>query len=174
MNALPSCIFLGIRERCGTLWTHGLGFLLLTRLLLPVPDSGAAELPHGLETRLPWTTSRVVGSPDPPLAYTTEPMFTNLTWKTPLYLVAEPGTRMLLVVLQGGEADRPSRILRLEDDPDVSRVETLLEMQDRLLYGLAFHPGYVTNGHLFVFSNGPTGASARTQRRLIYIWATPS
>jgi len=116
------------------------------------------------QERVPWTTSRVVGSPDPLRPYRTEPVFTNLTWNAPLYLKAEPGLATLLVVLQGGEPERPTRILRLPDDPTADRAETLLEWPGRLAYGLTFHPGYTTNGYLYVFSNGPTGQSSRSNR----------
>ena len=43
---------------------------------------GAAALlpaePHGIESRIPWTDSKVVGSPDPPSPYFTKPAFERL------------------------------------------------------------------------------------------------
>ena len=80
------------------------------------------EPPFGLTERVPWTTSRVIGSPDPPLPYTVERAFTKIDWKRPVYAKAEPGTNWLCVVLQGGEADSPSRVLRVLDDPVVQVV----------------------------------------------------
>src|SRR5688572_3325607 len=56
-----------------------------------VPAAGATqadEPPFGLEHRIPWTTSRVVGSPDPPLPYTVEKTFTNIQWQQPLFIIA--------------------------------------------------------------------------------------
>src|SRR5213075_1890638 len=75
-----------------------------------------------------------------------------------------PDTDYLLVVQQGGEKERPSKILRVRDDPHADAVETFLEVSNRLVYSVAFHPGYRTNGYLFVFSNGPTGEKERTNR----------
>ncbi|MBM3847585.1 MAG: c-type cytochrome, partial [Verrucomicrobia bacterium] len=124
----------------------------------------AASMPFGLTNRIAWDPSALAASPEPPLPYTVERTFTNLTWKAPIYLADEPGTERLLVVQAGGESDRPSRVLRFHDDPLTSRADMLLEIQRRLVYSVCFHPGYRTNGFLFVFSNGPTGASARTNR----------
>src|SRR5256885_6511781 len=124
----------------------------------------ADEQPFGIERRIPWTTSRVIGSPDPPLPYTVGKTFTNIKWQAPLYLTPEPDTDYLLVVQQGGEKERPSKILRVHSDPNADTAETLLEVSNRLVYSVAFHPGYRTNGYLFVFSNGPTPEKERTNR----------
>ena len=124
----------------------------------------AAAPPFGLEKRVPWISSRFIGSPEPPLRYTVEKTFTNLTWKSPIYIAEEPGTDRLLVVLQGGEVDRPARILRLKDDPTATESEVFLEVPRRLVYSVCFHPGYATNGFIYLFSNGTTGETARTNR----------
>src|SRR5688572_1448837 len=86
----------------------------------------ADEPTFGLEKRIPWTTSRVVGSPDPPLPYTVEKTFAKIKLRSPIYAAAEPDTDRLLVIEQGGEKDRPSRILRVRDDAGTERIETLL------------------------------------------------
>lgn len=122
------------------------------------------QQPFGIERRIPWTTSRLVGSPDPPLPYTVEKTFTNITWKRPIYLEAEPGSDRLWVVQQGGEKDRPSKILRVRGNPSASSAETFIVVSNRLIYSVAFHPGYRTNGQWFMFSNGQTSKSPRTNR----------
>lgn len=139
---------------------------LLSLLLSPVPASAAEtnDAPFGLERRVPWTTSRVVGSPDPPLPYVVEKTFTNLQWRAPLYATPEPDTNFLFVILQGGEKDRPSKLLRVRDAEDAASPETILTVSNRLLYSVAFHPGYRTNGFLYLFSNGPTSRGERTNR----------
>lgn len=140
------------------------GMLLL--LVLVAGRLSAAEdgKPFGMDRRVAWTTSRVVGTPEPPLPYTVEPVLTNALLKNPLYVIAEPGTRNLIVILQGGEKDRPAKMVRILDEPSAAKLETLLEIPRRLVYGLTFHPGYTTNGQLFVFSNGTTGETERTNR----------
>jgi uncharacterized repeat protein (TIGR03806 family) len=151
-------------------------FLLLISLLLGLVSSFAAETndaPFGLERRVPWTTSRVVGSPDPPLPYVVEKTFTNIQWRAPLYIAAEPGTNFLFVILQGGEKDRPSKLLRVRDAADAATTETILTVSNRLLYSVAFHPGYRTNGILYLFSNGPTTRGERTNRVSLFAKARP-
>src|ERR1051326_1971473 len=126
--------------------------------------AAADQQPYGIDRRVPWTTSRVVGSPDPPLPCTVERTFTRSEAKPPIFITAEPDTDSLLVVQQGGEPERPSRILRVRDDPDSTRAEPLLVISNRRVYSVAFHPRYRTNGWLYVFSNGVTSQSDRTNR----------
>ncbi|HKQ40285.1 MAG TPA: PQQ-dependent sugar dehydrogenase, partial [Verrucomicrobiae bacterium] len=124
----------------------------------------ADEQPFGIERRIPWTNSHVVGSPEPSLPYTVKRTFTNITLKAPLYAVAEPGTDTLFIVQQGGEKDRPSKILRIRDNPAAAEAETFMTISNRLIYSVTFHPGYATNGFIYVFNNGPTPKGDRTNR----------
>jgi uncharacterized repeat protein (TIGR03806 family) len=116
-----------------------------------------------LRERIPWQNNRLVGSPDPPLPYATEPAFDAIDWDRPIYAKSEPGTNNLLVVLQGGEQDRPSRILRL-DETQPDRISELLEIDRRIVYGLAFDPDYESNGFIYLFTNGPTGEPERSNQ----------
>ena len=117
-----------------------------------------------MDHRIGWTNSYLLGSPDPPLPYRVEKSFTKIKWQAPVFIVAEPETDYLLVVQQGGEKERPSKILRLRDEPGGEQVQTFLEVSNRLIYSVAFHPGYRTNGSLYVFFHGVTGKLARTNR----------
>ncbi len=141
-----------------------LGALLVTSLFGWSLLHAANEPPFGIKRRIPWNASRLVGSPDPPLPYTVEKTFTNIKWEQPIFITAEPGTDRLLVVQQGGETNRPSRILELRDDPNADHVEPFLVVTNRLVYSLTFHPGYRTNGYIYVFSNGPTPETNRMDR----------
>src|SRR5690348_15712357 len=78
--------------------------------MLQIAGVRASDAPFGLDARVPWVGSRLVGSPEPPLAYTVEKVFTNIVWRSPIYIADEPGTNQLLVVQAGGEPERPSRI----------------------------------------------------------------
>ena len=128
------------------------------------PLEGAEEPPFGLDRRIPWTTSRVAGSPEPPLPFTVEKAFTNIEWRAPIFIIAEPNSDHLLIVLAGGEKDRPSKVVRVRDDASAAQTETILTVSDRLIYSVAFHPEYRTNGQLFVFTHCSTGEFARTNR----------
>ncbi len=81
-----------------------------------------------------------------------------------MYVKTEPGTDWLVVVQQGGEKNKPAKVLRVHDEWAADQVHPLLEMPGRLVYGVTFHPKYEDNGFLFVFSNGPTGQSERQNR----------
>ena len=133
-------------------------------VLLAASVTQADEPPVGLDHRIPWTTSRVIGSPEPPLPYTVEKVFTNIAWQQPIFITAEPQTDRLFVIQQGGESNKPSRILQLRDDPSTDQAGTFLTISNRLVYSFEFNPGYRTNGHIFVFSNGPTPETNRLNR----------
>src|SRR6058998_183214 len=74
-----------------------LGFVLLSPWATPAT---ADDSPH---ERVRWVNSRLVGSPEPPPPYTVEKTFTKIEWNAPMYLIPEPGTDKLWVVLQGGD-----------------------------------------------------------------------
>ncbi|WP_435020041.1 PQQ-dependent sugar dehydrogenase [Tundrisphaera sp. TA3] len=116
----------------------------------------------GLDHRVPWTTSRVVGSPEPPPPYRGERIYPRLRVVQPLAFEAEPGTRDHLIIQHLGGWAPPGRILRLRDDPEAEDAEVILELEG-IAYGLDFHPDYARNGHLFVGQNRNVGKEARTR-----------
>jgi glucose/arabinose dehydrogenase len=123
------------------------------------PDAGK---PFGLERRIPWNDSRVVGSPDPLSPYKVVRAFPGLTIKQPLSLTPEPGTDRLFVLQHLQYWAGPGRLLAVRDDQGATEAETLLEI-DGLAVGLAFHPDYEHNGYLFVGLNGPLKGRRTTQ-----------
>src|SRR5438552_18662865 len=56
----------------------------------------------GKPDRAPWTTSRVVGSPDPPPPFKVVRAFPNLRFEKPLVLARCPGSDRLFVGEQAG------------------------------------------------------------------------
>ncbi|WP_169975823.1 PQQ-dependent sugar dehydrogenase [Tautonia rosea] len=106
-------------------------------------DSDAQE-------RFPWTTSRMVGSPEPPRPYSVEVAFPHLTFDRPVELVSVPGTNRLAIAELGG------KILTFPDDPlQAVTTDVMFDVRPRHprftnLYGLAFHPEFAQNGRLFV------------------------
>ena len=60
------------------------GVLLIASWLLIGLSSGVIaaqeEKPYGLAKREPWENTRFVGTPEPPLPYSVEPVFTNQSW----------------------------------------------------------------------------------------------
>jgi uncharacterized repeat protein (TIGR03806 family) len=123
-----------------------------------------SERPFGLDKRIPWTTSRVIGSPEPPLPYVARQIFEDIKWEQPIYAEQEPGTENLIVIQKGGGADAPTRIVRLSDQPEVNETTVLLAVADRQVYGLTFHPQYQDNGFLYLFSNDSEVEPERVNR----------
>ena len=99
----------------------------------------------GLEKRVPWTTSRVKGSPDPAAPYRIQPAFPQLKFYEPLELVAAPGSDRLFV------AERAGKIFSFVNDRQTAERELLLDLK-RTVYGLAFHPQFAENGYFYVTS----------------------
>ena len=105
--------------------------------------------------RLPvLTTSRVVGSPDPPLPYTTERLYPNLKLSFPVAVVHQPESdRMWTITLDGPNG--MTNIRRFVDDADVSETEIILPADDRVASDIVFHPGFLQNGFVYVGHNRP-------------------
>jgi hypothetical protein len=93
------------------------------------PDE-RTQRPFGIDRRIPLTTSRVIGSPDPPLPYRVRRVYPKLKLTNPVTVIQEPGSDRLLVIVHQ-DADGASRVLRFRDDPDVDATETLLSVDRR-------------------------------------------
>jgi len=121
--------------------------------LVPIVAARPEPLPPwGLDARTPWTTSKVVGSPDPPLPYRLKRVFPKLEIKEPVYMLPEPGTdRVWLLELKG-------RIIAFNpNDAEPQPVEIFAIPESKVLatevYSFTFHPQYIENGQVFLFIN---------------------
>lgn len=110
------------------------------------PDKGPVRKPFGLEKRVPWTTSKVIGSPEPPPPYKTELAFPKLPkFEEPLDLTYAPGTNRLFV------AGRWGKIWSFVNKKDVDTAELALEFKPKkVIYAITFHPKFKDNGYIFV------------------------
>jgi glucose/arabinose dehydrogenase len=148
-----------------------LPFLLVFALLAPLfavdtrstAPTAPTEKPFGIDKRIPWTTSHVLGSPDPPLPYRIKQTFTKLKLPCPIAIAHEPGTRNLIVVYQLRAWTGAGRIVRVADEPGVDHAEELLAL-DGIAYGVAFHPDFAHNGYMYVGDNGPLSAGPKKTR----------
>ncbi len=148
----PNVLFLGV-----------LGWAALAAPAAAPAAHDPAEPPYGIDHRVPWTRSRVVGSPNPPPPFHAVRAFPKLTFNQPLYVKTEPGTDDMIVISHGGGYEGPGHFVRLKNRPDADKTEPLLDM-NRIAYGVAFHPDYAKNGYLYVGSNGPDGAKVKMDR----------
>lgn len=96
--------------------------------------------------------------------YSLVPAFPNLSFRAPIELMQLPDTSgKFLVVSQVGQ------IFTFENTPTVSRRDTLLNISSRVFYsgeagliGIAFHPNFTLNRHLFVHYNRRQGTQLQT------------
>ncbi len=122
------------------------GGLALLSLALPavgLAEKSAPKKPAGLTKRTPWTTSRIKGSPEPPPPYRLEVAFPKLKFYEPLELTAAPGTNRLFV------AQRPGKVHSFVPDPRTEKADLLIDVK-KVVYGLAFHPKFASNGYFYV------------------------
>lgn len=109
--------------------------------------------------RAAWTTSRVVGTPEPPLPYKTVRAFEKLVFKNPTVLAMTSSSQRLFVCEQQGNifsfpendqtADKADLVINLKKQlrsiPSDSKFSNMGE-----LYGLAFHPQFEQNRFAYI------------------------
>ncbi|OWK43658.1 PQQ-dependent sugar dehydrogenase [Fimbriiglobus ruber] len=119
----------------------------------------AASRPESAKpsARQPWTTSKLVGSPELPPPYKTVNAFPNIKLEHPLLLVSAPGSDRLFVAEQAG------KIFSFKNDPGAKAelfFDTAKEIRTlnktpganalEFVYGLVFHPQFEKNRYCFV------------------------
>lgn len=129
----------------------GLGWLGLSlHSTTAEQDKEPVRKAYGLEKRVPWTTSKVIGSPEPPPEYKTESAFPKLPkFDEPLDMTFAPGTNRLFV------AERMGKIYSFINKKDTAKSDLTLELKDKdgkkqTIYALAFHPKFQDNGYMYV------------------------
>jgi uncharacterized repeat protein (TIGR03806 family) len=124
---------------------------------LPAP-ADASVRPYGIQKRVPWATSRITGSPEPPHPYRIERVFPKLAFKNPLLITNAPGTERLFVGEQAGKLfsfprdavrDKPDSFLDLTTEFD-SWDKTGKVKGVEAVYGLAFHPRFTENRYCYI------------------------
>jgi len=114
--------------------------------------------------RAAWTSSRIVGSPEPPLPFVLQRIYPQLEFNKPvsihpLPVVDEQAERRILICEQGGKivsflADQESPEIELVVDFNVTpppHADLQPEDSKRIdIYSLAFHPHFKTNRRVVV------------------------
>src|SRR5262245_50153237 len=101
------------------------------------------EKPAAPAKRVLWTTSKVKGSPDPPPPYRLEVAFPKVKFFEPLEVTAAQGSKRLFV------ATRPGKLSSFVAEAKTTKSDLLLDVK-KIVYGLAFHPKFATNGYFYV------------------------
>ncbi|MCH7687747.1 MAG: PQQ-dependent sugar dehydrogenase [Planctomycetes bacterium] len=100
--------------------------------------------PYGIQKRIPWTTSKITGRPEPPLPYRTEQVFPKLKFVNPVEFVSEPGTDRLFVMELTG------KIFSFKNDSNAENPDLVIDLAKEIsgmtrAYGMTFDPDYRNN-----------------------------
>lgn len=115
--------------------------LLAGLLALPTEAEQPARAVSGIDKREPWTTSKVVGSPEPANPYQLVRIYPKVSFSEPLEVVPVPGRKAWAV------AERKGKIYTFAADE-----KKLLVDVGRSVYGMIFHPNFEKNGYVYVSS----------------------
>jgi len=119
-----------------------------------IGPAAAATKPYGIPKIVPVSTSKVVGSPEPPLPYTVERALPKAIMSGPITVAHQPGSDRLLYVTEP-LAYQPSTVMRMRDDASVYEPEVLIPADDTTVhYAITFHPKFTENGFVYIGSNG--------------------
>jgi putative heme-binding domain-containing protein len=149
-----------------------LGGLIFSSLLTIAPG----EQPPGQAdvNRVPWKSSKIHGSPEPPLPYRLERVFPKLSFQRLTHMAAAPGTKRLFVATELGKMysfvpeagvekadvflDLPKEVKSCQPGKDVKGFDQL--------YSLVFHPKFADNRFVFVcyVVDGPPGPGKNALR----------
>jgi putative heme-binding domain-containing protein len=121
--------------------------------ILTFGESAFSESP----ARIPWTTSQVNGSPEPPLPYQLERIYPKLTFMHPLDMGFAPGSNRRFV------AEQSPRIYSFPDDPACAKADIFFDATqvrglDKIpncvgidtVFGFTFHPKFAENHYAYV------------------------
>jgi uncharacterized repeat protein (TIGR03806 family) len=137
--------------------------------------------PYGIPEYVPFTTSRVVGSPDPPLPFEVQRALPELVIEFPIFVTTELLTQRILFI-DNDRTTKTFRLCRLKSGAVTATAvasgggmsggaagegetpfEVLLETPDSI-YSVCFHPKYSKNGFLYVGGHGMREGDRKTCR----------
>jgi putative heme-binding domain-containing protein len=131
-------------------------------LIAPSASNGrahAAEAAPATDAqRVPWTTGRVSGSPDPAPPYQLEKVFPKLEFNQPVDIAFEPGSNRIFVVELAG------KIYSFPNDPSCAKPDLAIDLVKEVrglkqvpnckgiqqAFGFTFHPQYEKNHYCYV------------------------
>ncbi len=104
---------------------------------------------YGIDQRIPWTTSRITGSPEPPLPYQLIRAFPKLKFEQPVDITSAPDTDRLFVVELNG------KIFSFPNDQQIAEPDLAMDLMAAIpdatrVYGLTFHPEFERNRFCYI------------------------
>jgi glucose/arabinose dehydrogenase len=134
------------------------GLLLTLGMLVVISFVFAADSPPPSPTkRQPWTTSKIVGSPEPAPRYKATNAFPNLKFTKPIAMTAMPGTNRLVV------GEEQGKLFSFANAPD-AKAEPFFDCRADIttvakhpgaksvdaLYGVVFDPNFAQNRYCYL------------------------
>lgn len=126
------------------------------------------------DEREPWTSSQIVGSPEPAKPFSTRRVYSNLNFREPVELLPLGSTgRMLLLEVSGC-------VYTFDDDPDVGEPELAIDLSQLVddfhrAFAIAPHPDFDRNGEIFVcYAQNPTARPDGTRLSRFKMTLAPS
>lgn len=133
------------------------GFRVGVVLALFLSASSLSSKAHAQE-RVPWTSSKLRGSPEPPLPYVLDRAF-PISFNGPISLNRLPNSSVMLVCEQRGKVfyfdsdlDTPKTQLLVDFNEQVPQQSLVVDGDGRRieLFSIAFHPRFTENEFVFV------------------------
>jgi uncharacterized repeat protein (TIGR03806 family) len=105
---------------------------------------GQTPQKFGIDKRTPWTTSKVIGSPEPPPPYKTERVYPRIKFFEPLDIEQPAGSNRFFV------AERKGKVFSFEHKSGADKADLVLDLPETGLYAMTFHPKFAENGFMYV------------------------
>ena len=153
-----------IRARLGARYFVGAAACALVACLIAMVcgitlgQTDRATAPYGIPTRIPWASSHVHGSPEPPPPYKLERAYPHLAFTNPLEIAFAPGGSRVFVAEQG------AKIYSFPNDENCRKPDLLVDLHvavqdlDKVpfsagvssIYGFALHPQFQQQRYVYV------------------------
>ena len=125
------------------------------------PKGGTDSAPPGSAPRsakrVPWTTSRVTGSPEPPPKYKSARAWPQAKFDRPLQITRLPGDERLFITQEHGKifSLKPGADAQPELFFDLAKAEKVVSQLPEsrgleILYGIVFHPKFAENRTCYI------------------------
>ena len=131
-------------------------------LVLLLVCSSLLEAQEIKPKRVPWTTSHLHGSPEPPKPFLARRSFPMLQFKEGVEIVFQPVLKRWFVV------EREGRIVSFPQDQKADKTDLVVDLKAlhpevENAYGLAFHPRFADNHLVFVCYTHASGLADGTK-----------
>jgi putative heme-binding domain-containing protein len=122
------------------------------------PSPAGKRHVHGIPKRVPWATSRITGTPEPPHPYRIEQVYPKLHFRNPLLMARAPGMNRFFV------AEHQGKMYSFPMDDKCEKADLFLDPNAHIhswdpkskvknidtVYGLAFHPQFQKNRYCYI------------------------